>query len=114
MVPGSVAGPTNQNQEACPAMTGTERTWSQLRRYRRIYLGAAVLLALMLLLATLRPETSLAAGTGAAVAVILLVWALVRVGSTHCPHCDYRLRSLDALFWKRCRQCKGGLVRGAA
>jgi hypothetical protein len=97
-----------------PILRDTDQEWAKLQRYRRFYHGSAALLALALLLITLRPEVPLLAGGGVALALILMLWAMVQLGAAHCPHCGYRLRSIDALFWKRCRQCRSSLTRGAA
>jgi len=92
----------------------TNRAWARLQRYRRLYTWSAGLLALALLFVTLRPEALVVASTGGALAIVLMLWAMVQLGATHCPHCGYLLRSIDALFWKRHRQCGRSLTRGAA
>ena len=96
------------------AVGDAQSNWAKLKHYRRLYYLGALLLALMLLLLSVRPDLGSVAGSGATVAVILMLWAVVQVGSRQCPHCRYPLRSIDALYWKRCRHCRQSLRQGAA
>jgi hypothetical protein len=95
-------------------MSDSDESWGRLQHYRRLYGAWSVVLALSLIASIVLMDirTAFIAAvclTGVAVGGIL--WSYLRLGSTACPHCKYRLRSIDALFWKHCRHCKSALIQ---
>jgi hypothetical protein len=98
------------------AMNDSDQAWARLQYYRRVNTACATVIAVVILgIAILRSERALLIGTCIAVLAFGgVIWSDIQVGRTACPHCRYRLRSIDALFWKRCRHCERALIRGSA
>jgi high-affinity nickel permease len=91
-----------------------KQTLPRLIQLRRLYYWWSAAMVAALVVAFALPEWSALAFIVAALALLGVFWALVQLGRVACPRCGYRLRAIDALCWRRCRQCSQGLVIGAA